>query len=320
MSIIRKKITAPLSYVLLFSLAPCMMRAEEAKKAALPSKREVVETKTSTRDEKAQTLAELEEDDEDEDDEDEEDISQPSKGVSASAHYKSLALKAQELMESGAYNEAIPLIVSLLKTTAGQHISSHTTVPLDEMLTKALVFNPRGLQCKRAKSQFKKLTTSDTNAYAQAQGNVWLGIIRYLERGCGKNRAKAKKYFRRVLNLNANKRASAEARLALGVVYSFQKNPFSRKMLANKNFQQHTSLLRAQGMEYLKQAENQTDSKAVARYAKLLKGAITKDIKQAYLDFKLKTGAFKKIARNIRQVSRRTQPSARTIKKNVPAE
>lgn len=241
------------------------------------------------------TDEEDEDDIEDDNDDDEDDLLDDSDTLGTPAYYKALALRAEELMNNSQYNEAIPLIVTLLKRTGGEHLTAHTETPLDERLTRAVLFDAGSIRCKKAKAQFKRLTSSDTNTYAQAQADVWLGTLRYLERGCVKNRRKAKKYFKRAINLGVNKRAAAEARLALGILYSFQKNPFSRKMLTNKNFQERAALLRAQGMEYLKQAQNQNDSKVVARSARDIRNAIIRDIKQAYLDFKLKTGTFKKM-------------------------
>ncbi|MBA3751266.1 hypothetical protein H0X06_00480 [Candidatus Dependentiae bacterium] len=206
-------------------------------------------------------------------------------------HYKSLALRAEGLINSLNYDDAIPLVVKLLKETEGNYLSEHTNFALDEVIGYALVFDHTRIDWKNAKQEFKKLTQENVNAYAQAQGHVWLGALRYLERGCFKNTDWAKNHFKKALSLNSNNRATAQAQLALGIIYSFEKPSLVKKMFTSKEkFDKTTAELRAVGMSYLMQAQSQTDSSLVAAHTTNAIAAITQDIEQAYEGFKLKTG------------------------------
>ncbi|MBA3751263.1 hypothetical protein H0X06_00465 [Candidatus Dependentiae bacterium] len=211
--------------------------------------------------------------------------------ANSEAYYKSLAIRAEELINALNYNEAIPLVVTLLKETEGKDISQHTIIALDEAIGQAIAVEHTRIDWKKAKQEFKKLTTKKVNSYAQAQGHVWLGALRYLERGCIKNTEWAKNHFKKAISLKSNNRATAQAYLALGILCSFEQNSLVKKLFFNKKkFQKSTAKLRAQGLSYLKQAQSQTDSALVAVDATAALGSITHDIEQAFKDFQEITG------------------------------
>ncbi len=206
-------------------------------------------------------------------------------------HYKSLALRAEGLINSLNYDDAIPLVVKLLKETEGNNLSQHTNFALDEVIGYALVVEHTRIDWKRAKKEFRKLTDENVNAYAQAQGHVWLGALRYLERGCFKNTDWAKNHFNKALSLNSNNHATAQAQLALGIIYSFEKPSLVKKMFTSKEkFDKSTEELRTLGMSYLMQAQSQIDSSLVSAHAANAIASITQDIEQAFEGFKLNTG------------------------------
>ncbi|MBA3751264.1 hypothetical protein H0X06_00470 [Candidatus Dependentiae bacterium] len=207
-------------------------------------------------------------------------------------HYKFLALHTEGLINALNYDDAIPLVVKLLKETKGNHLSEHTMYALDEAIGNAIVFEPARIDWKRAKEEFRKLTEENVNDYAQAQGHVWLGTLRYLERGCIKNTKWAHKHFKKALSLKSNNLATAQAHLAMGIIYSFEKPSLVKRIFSStENFDKSAlELQRTIGMSYLIQAQSQTDSSLVAAYAIDAIQSITQDIEQAYEGFKLKTG------------------------------
>ncbi len=241
--------------------------------------------------------------------------------VHPEVHYKVLAIQAELLIQAKRYDEAIPMVVTLLKETGGQNISRYTTCPLNDAILAAIAVDGMGqvpdmqwkqskkeatrfmggtaqapiIDWNKARKEFEKLITKDTNAYAQAQGYVWLGTLRYLERGCGKNLAQAKNYFKEAISLNSNRNASAQAKLALGILYSFQKKSFLKKAFSSKKaFEKSRARLVLRGASFLQQAANQTDSAWVATYAKMILEAVSQNMKNAKLDFQIESGTVKK--------------------------
>ncbi|MBA2306589.1 hypothetical protein H0W26_00435 [Candidatus Dependentiae bacterium] len=222
--------------------------------------------------------------------------------------FKALALRAEGLIKALQYDEALPLVLILLKEEQGKHLSQHTAIPLDEALGLGIAFNYVHINQAQAKKEFKKLfITKQPSLYILAQANAWLGslwfwnaLLLYLENKNSGSFTKAKKYFEKVVALNSNKRATAHAKLLLGIAGLFEKGSFKKLFFSTKDSKRSCLKQRTYAVALLTQAKNQQDALVVAAYAKraletapvIPLGLAEKDRHKAHLDFRSRiTGA-----------------------------
>ncbi|MBA3752437.1 hypothetical protein H0X06_06675 [Candidatus Dependentiae bacterium] len=194
--------------------------------------------------------------------------------TNSEAHYKALALQAEEYaqcfspnelikkfnnreeipLQDLKFNEAFSILVKLLKETGAEHLSKHTSTHLDFVIPDQALMEPY-FDFKKAKKEIETLIAPDVNTYAQAQGYLWLGESSYIGKHFSDNRGKSKKYFKKALSLDSNKRASAMASFILGTLY-LEKN--------------HSQKAQTKGLFYLDKARNQDDFVEMAFCAQIV--------------------------------------------------